>query len=217
MNVPFAILQLTLSITYFQVPLIRQTTPAIEFVETPHVTKEAQFECVSSTKAPFEKYQWYFRNHSVASNRKNIRLNLTREDFNQSLKCVIQKGINATYHVANVVANKDLILNMNPKVIDIKRKKEGEYRLLVESWPMPNFIRVSSVDECDKQCVIYYLDKGKYVINKLPDLKPENNFVQDIFLEEQVYGAKMRINLVLNIETGQIVIVEQMLSLMRIC
>ena len=152
-------------------PLIRQTTPAIEFVETPHVTKEAQFECVSSTKAPFEKYQWYFRNHSVASNRKNIRLNLTREDFNQSLKCVIQKGINATYHVANVVANKDLILNMNPKVIDIKRKKEGEYRLLVESWPMPNFIRVSSVDECDKQCVIYYLDKGKYVINKLPDLK----------------------------------------------
>lgn len=39
-----------------EVPLIRQTTPAIEFVETPHVTKEAQFECVSSTEAPLEKY-----------------------------------------------------------------------------------------------------------------------------------------------------------------
>jgi len=183
-----------------EVPLIRQTTPAIEFAETPHVTKEAQFECVSRTKAPFEKYQWYFRNHSIAFDRKNIRLNLTREDFNQSLKCVIQKGINATHHIADFVTTKDLILNMNPKVIEIKRKKEGEYRLLVESWPMPNFIRVSPVEECNNQCVIYKLVKGKYVLDKSPYLKPKNNFVQNIFLEEQVYGAKMRINLVLNNE-----------------
>jgi len=183
-----------------EVPLIRQTTPAIEFAETPHVTKEAQFECVSSTKAPFEKYQWYFRNHSIAFDGKNIRLNLSREDFNQSLKCIIKKGLNATYHVSDSVAQKDLILNMNPKVISIKRKKEGSYRLLVESWPMPNFIRVSSVEECNNQCVIYKLVKGKYVVDKSPYMKPENNFVQDIILEEQVYGAKMRINLILNIE-----------------
>ena len=104
MNVPFPTLQLTLSITYFQVPLIRQTTPAIEFVETPHVTKEAQFECISNTTAPLEKYQWYFRNRLISSNR-NLRLNLTRTDFNESVKCVIQKLINATHPIGQRCAN----------------------------------------------------------------------------------------------------------------
>lgn len=180
-----------------EVPLIRQTTPAIEFVETPHVTKEAQFECVSSTEAPLEKYQWYFRNRSVSTSR-NLRLNLTRKDFNESVKCVIQKMFNTTHHVVNSVAQKDLILNMTPKVIDMRRLKDGNYEITVESWPMPKFVRVSSVEGCDNQCVIYKLVKGKYMMDKSPYLKPEDNFVQEIVLKGQVYGAKVRIDLVFN-------------------
>jgi len=180
-----------------EVPLIRQTTPAIEFVETPHVTKEAQFECISNTTAPLEKYQWYFRNRLISSNR-NLRLNLTRTDFNESVKCVIQKLINATHPIGQSVAQKDLILKMTPKVIDMRRQKDGNYEITVESWPMPRFVRVSSVEECNNQCVIYKLVKDKYMMDKSPYLKPEDNFVREIVLKGQVYGAKVRIELVLN-------------------
>ena len=184
---------------YFQVPLIRQTTPAIEFIEAPHVTKEAQFECVSSTKAPLEKYQWYFKNNLVSSDQR-LRLNLTRQDFNKSLRCIIQKKINATHQIGDAIAKKDLIMNMNPIVIEKRRVDKGTYEILVESWPMPNFVRVSLVEECDNQCVIYKLVKHKYVMDTSPYLQPEDNFVQDIVIKGQVYGAKVWISLVFNVE-----------------
>ena len=91
-------------------------------------------------------------------------------------------------------------MNMNPIVIEKRRVDKGTYEILVESWPMPNFVRVSLVEECDNQCVIYKLVKHKYVMDTSPYLKPEDNFVQDIVIKGQVYGAKVWISLVFNVE-----------------
>jgi hypothetical protein len=189
------------------VPLIQQIYPTttIEFFEA-NDTKEAQFECASQTKAPVEEYQWFFKESPLPPRLttlggKRLRYNLTREDFNQSLKCVITKKIDAENPLGTFVAVQDMVMNLNPVFLEIHRRKEANYEVLLESWPMPSFVRISSVEMCDKQCIIYRLaDDGKYVMDKSPSsvLPKDADLVRDVVVKGQVYGAKTRIDLLLN-------------------
>lgn len=149
-----------------QEPQIQQTSSQLEFLEA-HDTKEARFECVSRSKAPLEEYRWFFKNQAVipkvpGSNPQNqLSLNLTRKDFNDSLKCVITQKINAHEHIGQAVTQKDLIFNMNPVVLDVLRIREANFEIEIESWPSPNFVRISTVEECDNKCVIYKMVNGR--------------------------------------------------------
>ena len=131
-------------------------------------------------------------------NSNFIRLNLTRSDFNESLTCQITKKIDTFDPIGPSILAKTFIkMSMNPVITDILRLKEAHYEIEAESWPAPNFVRISAVPNCDNNCVIFKMVNGQYLMDTSPYLQ-EASFVEDIVVKEQVYGAKVRINLLLN-------------------
>lgn len=163
-------------------------------------TKEVAFQCSAATKAPLKTYQWYFNGTALASKESSdkITLKLTRQNFNATLKCLVELDINKDQHIGSISTTEKLIFQMNPVILDILKIKEDNYQIETESWPMPSFVRISIVEGCNNDCVIYKLVNGKYEIDTSPYMKDQSSFVKDVVIQGQVYGAKSRINIHFN-------------------
>lgn len=170
----------------------------MEFLEAGD-TKDVQFQCNADTKAPKKEYQWYLNNQQV-SKEEAISLKLTRQDFNSTLKCLVELSVNEHQSIGSIATSETLIFRMNPVIVDILKIKDDNYQIETESWPLPSFVRISIVEGCNNDCVIYKLVNGKYEIDTSPYMKPQSSFVKDVVIQGQVYGAKTRTNIHFNMD-----------------
>ena len=122
---------------------------------------------------------------------------MTRSDFNGSLTCIVDKKLNPREKIGVVTASKHLVMEMNPIILDILKIRENNFEIQVESWPMPSFVRLSLKENCDSNCIIYKWVQNKYVLDTSP-YNSGKSFIEEVTIKGQVYGAKTRINLVLN-------------------
>ena len=83
---------------------------------------------------------------------------------------------------------------MSPLIEEIPRLESNRYEIQVQSWPKPKFVKISSVEECNNQCVIYkLLNNDRYVMDTSPYLN-ESTLVKDVSFV-QISGADVKIHL----------------------
>ena len=99
--------------------------------------------------------------------------------------------------------SEDVIFDMNPAILEVLRIRPSNYEIQVESWPLPNFVRISPVAECDNQCIIYKLVNGRWEndtvtqmdtcdwLNISYQIKPIFvEIIYEIFVKTQTNGGK---------------------------
>jgi hypothetical protein len=127
----------------------------------------------------------------------SLSLNLSRLDFNKTLKCTVTESDGQITHAAS--SQMTLVLFMDPVIKDVLKITDDNFELEVESWPVINFVRISPVQDCANDCVIFACQQEeKCVLNTSPYLnKP--SYVQEVTLQRQVYGAKSKIDIFFDI------------------
>ena len=162
----------------------------------------ASYKCSSGPKTPppGQTYQWYLNGKALkVDGTQTINLTLTRDHFNHSLECQIQSyaGIGGEpIHLSSRSPGFNLLFQMSPLIEQISRLEPNRYEIQVQSWPKPKFVKISSVEECNNQCVIFkLLSNDKYVMDTSPYLN-ESTLVKDVTFV-QVSGADVKIHLLL--------------------
>ena len=161
-----------------------------------------EFDCHSSNASPWQSFRWFLAGHLI-SNKKVVQFDLKRNNFNQSLECEIEQRTKASG--GQVLVSKGqvtLSFSMNPMIKNIFRHEKFQYEIQVESWPKPNFVRISAVEECNNQCVIYERQEGKYVMNTSPYLDT-SSLIKDISVQQAESGAKVIIRIALQPNQSQ--------------
>ena len=161
-----------------------------------------EFECRSESTIPWQTYHWFLAGRQLGSNTKIVKFDLSRDDFNHSLECEIeQRTKESGGQVLESKGHLTLSFSMNPMIKNIVRSQENQYEIQVESWPKPNFVRISAVEECNNQCVIYEVQEDKYIMNTSPYLDT-SSLIKELSVQQES-GAKVVINLSLQPNQSQ--------------
>ena len=163
---------------------------------------QVEYECdLKESHSPWQTYQWFLAGH-LFSNIKTAKFNLTRNDFNQSLKCQIQQKTAASGGQMHLSERETwLKFSMSPMIRAMEKLDNYQYSIEVESWPLPDQIRISSDEECkDHQCVIYNRSNDKYTMSTSPYLETYHLVKQVSFRH---HGAKLEVNLSLQPNQSQ--------------
>ena len=190
------------------IPLFKEKEVVLDQLQTSY---PARYECSSgnpSPPPPGQTYQWYLDGNPIkAKVAKTVNFTLTRNHFNHSLQCQIHSyaGIGGDGQVYRSTRSSSfkLLFEMSPLIEQISRLESSEriYEIQVQSWPKPKFVKISSVEECNNQCVIYkLLNNDRYVMDTSPYLN-ESTLVKDVTFV-QVSGADVKIHLQLQINSS---------------
>ena len=181
------------------VPLFKEKV-ILDQIQTSY---QARYECSSGNQSPpppGQTYQWYLDGNPMKTTlAKTVNFTLTRNHFNHSLQCQIhsyagiEQGGGQVYRSTRSLSFQ-LLFEMSPLIEEISRLESNRYEIQVQSWPKPKFVKISSVEECNNQCVIYkLLNNDRYVMDTSPYLN-ESTLVKDVSFV-QISGADVKIHL----------------------
>jgi len=181
------------------VPLFKEKV-ILDQIQTSY---QARYECSSGNQSPpppGQTYQWYLDGNPMRTTlAKTVNFTLTRNHFNHSLQCQIhsyagiEQGGGQVYRSTRS-SSFQLLFEMSPLIEEISRLESNRYEIQVQSWPKPKFVKISSVEECNNQCVIYkLLNNDRYVMDTSPYLN-ESTLVKDVSFV-QISGADVKIHL----------------------
>ena len=130
---------------FFQIPNIQKL-----FEDELSISTEAKYECLIQSKAPNQDIHWYL-NNEIIGQASRIELNLTRKDFNKSLSCSVQHKNNENEPIGGPLksSNVNLILDLDPQILNVDKVDSNIYELQTESWPPIEFLRIVSNNQIE--------------------------------------------------------------------
>ncbi len=184
-----------------EVPMVKSASNRRIQLAHENSIARSEFECSGKTLAPVNHYRWRVGDRIVQEGGgRKLQLNLTRSDFNKTVKCTIIKALGVD---APPVHEASSSLRLTALFMDpvIKSVSASLTRVIleVESWPLINFIRISPIDNCEKDCVIINCDVSnsfKCSVNKSPYLKTAS-VVEDVLVRHGSADARVEVEVIL--------------------